>query len=83
MYALYLVKHAIVHSFVLAGYSACCPAKRELFGIPLEKDLLAGNVNFFKASEGYLESYPQAVYQLSITLRDQWPPSKLIDKTFG
>ena len=31
---------------------------------------MAGNVNFFKASEGYLESFPQAVYQLSIAMRE-------------
>ena len=68
----------------MAGYSACFPAQKQLFGIPLtEKDLLAGNVNFFKASEGYLESYPQAVYQLSITLRDRWPPSKILDQPFA
>ena len=69
---------------MLAGYSACFPAQKELFGIPLtEKDLLAGNVNFFKASEGYLESFPQCVYQLSITMRDQWPPSKILYEPFS
>ena len=69
---------------MLAGYSACFPAQKELFGIPLtEKDLLAGNVNFFKASEGYLEAYPQAIYQLSITMRDIWPPSKIFGKPFS
>ena len=57
-------------SFVIAGFSAFFPSRTAIFGIPLDKDLMVGNVNFFKASEGYLESFPQAVYQLSIALRE-------------
>ena len=44
-------------------------------GVVLDDESLTGTSNFFKASEGYMEAYPQAVYQLSITLRDKWPPS--------
>ena len=57
-------------SFIIAGFSAFFPSQTAIFGIPLEKDLMVGNVNFFKASEGYLESFPQAVYQLSIAMRE-------------
>ena len=46
-------------------------------GVVLDDESLTGTSNFFKASEGYMEAYPQAVYQLSITLRDKWPPSNL------
>ena len=69
-------------SFVLSGYSSCFPSKQGLFGIPLHGDSLRGNVNFFKASEGYLEAFPQAVYQVSITMRDSWPPSKKVISVF-
>ena len=72
--------YVTIYSFVLLGYSACFHVKKEVFGIPLDKDLLSGNVNFFKASEGYLESFPQVVYQLSITMRDKCLPCKIITK---
>ena len=58
--------------------AACNPLRESIYGVPLDKDLMAGNLNFWKASEGYFEAYPQAVYQLSITMRDVWPPSKNI-----
>ena len=64
-----------IFSFILAGYSSCFPTRKYLFGIPLDNELLIGNVNFFKASEGYFEAFPQAIYQISITMRDVWPPT--------
>ena len=50
-------------------------------GVVLDDESLTGTSNFFKASEGYMEAYPQAVYQLSITLRDKWPPSNFEELT--
>ena len=64
-----------VYSFILAGYSSCFPARKRLFDIPLDNEMLTGNVNFFKASEGYFEAFPQSIYQISITMRDVWPPT--------
>ena len=64
-----------IFSFILAAYSNCFPARKYLFGIPLDNVMLTGNVNFFKASEGYLEAFPESIYQISITMRDVWPPT--------
>ena len=69
------IQSITIFSFIIMGYSAVFPSKKDLIGIPLDSKLLAGNVNFFKASEGYLEEFPQAVFQISITMRDTWPPS--------
>ena len=38
-------------------------------GVLLRSDTAAGNLNFYKSVEGFLESFPQAIYQLSILLR--------------
>ena len=38
-------------------------------GVLLRSDTMAGNLNFYKSVEGFLESFPQAIYQLSILLR--------------
>ena len=35
----------------------------------LTQDTTVGNLNFFKCAEGFLESFPQSVYQLSLVLR--------------
>ena len=38
-------------------------------GVLLRKDTTLGNLNFYKSVEGFLESFPQAIYQISILLR--------------
>ena len=38
-------------------------------GISLDLEAQAGNTNFYKSVEGFLESLPQAVFQLAIVLR--------------
>ena len=38
-------------------------------GILFRKDTTLGNLNFYKSVEGFLESFPQAIYQISILLR--------------
>ena len=35
----------------------------------LNQDTTVGNLNVFKCAEGFLESFPQSVYQLSLVLR--------------
>ena len=62
---------------MFAMYAVVFPSKESLLGIPLTQESMIGTVNFLKASEGYFESYPQATYQISIAMRDQWPPSKI------
>ena len=47
-------------------------------GMALDADLQASNMNFYKATEGFLESLPQAIVQLSYVLRSPETPSKLI-----
>ena len=41
----------------------------EFNGVLLRSDTAAGNLNFYKGMEGFLESFPQAIYQISISLR--------------
>ena len=38
-------------------------------GVLLRSETSAGNLNFYKGVEGFLESFPQAIYQISILLR--------------
>ena len=38
-------------------------------GVLLRSETSAGNLNFYKGIEGFLESFPQAIYQISISLR--------------
>ena len=64
---------------MLSIFAAMFPSQRSIFGLSLEQDALVGTVNFLKASEGYLEAYPQSIYQIAIAMRDQWPPSMYID----
>ena len=47
-------------------------------GMALNAELQASNMNFYKATEGFLESLPQAIVQLSYVLRSPDTPSKLI-----
>ena len=41
----------------------------EVNGVLLRSDTASGNLNFYKGMEGFLESFPQAIYQISILLR--------------
>ena len=41
----------------------------EFNGVLLRSDTAAGNLNFYKGMEGFLESFPQAIYQFSILMR--------------
>ena len=45
------------------------PAGFKVGGSILNQDTTIGNLNFFKCAEGFLESFPQSVYQLSLVLR--------------
>jgi len=38
-------------------------------GVLLRSDTASGNFNFYIGMEGFLESFPQAIYQISILLR--------------
>ena len=51
---------------------------QKIGGMALDADLQASNMNFYKATEGFLESLPQAIVQLSYVLRSAETPSKLI-----
>ena len=41
----------------------------EFNGVLFRSDTAAGNLNFYKGMEGFLESFPQAIYQFSILMR--------------
>ena len=56
-------------SFILGMVMAFKPNGFYLGGTKLTKDTTIGNLNFFKCAEGFLESFPQSIYQLSIVLR--------------
>ena len=45
-------------------------------GSMLNQDTTVGNLNFFKCAEGFLESFPQSVYQLSLVIRTA--PGKIL-----
>ena len=38
-------------------------------GVLLQPDATNGNINFYKSAEGFLEAWPQSVYQMSLVLR--------------
>ena len=38
-------------------------------GVMLDADTVMGNMNFYKSIEGFMESFPQAMYQTSIMIR--------------
>ena len=40
-----------------------------LNGVLLRSETSLGNLNFYKGVEGFLESFPQAIYQTSILFR--------------
>ena len=41
----------------------------EVNGVLLRSDTTTGNLNFYKGIEGFLESFPQSIYQLSLLFR--------------
>ena len=45
------------------------PEGIQVNGVLLRSDTAAGNLNFYKGIEGFLESFPQAIYQISIVFR--------------
>ena len=45
------------------------PEGIQVNGVLLRSDTAAGNLNFYKGIEGFLESFPQAIYQISILFR--------------
>ena len=60
-------------------FVAMFPTRQTLFGISLQQEPMIGTVSFLKGSEGFFESYPQAMFQISIVMREEWPPSKFVD----
>ena len=48
---------------------AFMPEGIQVNGVLLRSDTAAGNLNFYKGIEGFLESFPQAIYQISILFR--------------
>ena len=45
------------------------PEGIQVNGVLLRSDTAAGNLNFYKGIEGFLESFPQSIYQISILFR--------------
>ena len=45
------------------------PAGKTIGGVAMNPDSAILNSNFYKCTEGFLESLPQAVYQLAIVFR--------------
>ena len=56
-------------SFVLGMIMAFKPNGIEVQGVLLKSDTTIGNLNFYKSVEGFLEAFPQSIYQISIVLR--------------
>ena len=56
-------------SFFLGIIMAFKPDGVKVGGSILNQDTTIGNLNFFKCAEGFLESFPQSVYQLSLVIR--------------
>ena len=48
---------------------ACTSEGLNVGGVSLDADKAAGAMNYFKSMEGFLESTPQAIFQLAITMR--------------
>ena len=46
-------------------------------GVLLRSETTIGNLNFYKSVEGFLEAYPQSIYQISIVFRTPWEAGKL------
>ena len=38
-------------------------------GVFFKSETTIGNTNFYKSAEGFLEAYPQGIYQMSLVLR--------------
>ena len=56
-------------SIVIGMAMAFKPNGIEFNGVLLRGDTAAGNLNFYKGMEGFLESFPQAIYQFSVLMR--------------
>ena len=56
-------------SIVIGMIMAFRPNGIVVNGVLLRSDTASGNLNFYKGMEGFLESFPQAIYQISILLR--------------
>ena len=65
----YKITFNVDFSFGLGIWMAFYPQGFKVQGVLLQPDATNGNINFFKCAEGYLESYPQSVYQLSLVFR--------------
>ena len=52
-------------------------------GVLLKGETTIGNLNFYKSIEGFLESYPQSIYQVSLVLRSTAMPGKLRNNFFA
>ena len=59
----------LLSSIVIGMIMAFRPNGIEVNGVLLRSDTASGNLNFYKGMEGFLESFPQAIYQISILLR--------------
>ena len=56
-------------SILLGMVMAFRPNGIVLNGVLLRRETTLGNLNFYKGVEGFLESFPQAIYQTSILFR--------------
>ena len=56
-------------SILLGMAMAFRPNGIVLNGVLLRSETTLGNLNFYKGVEGFLESFPQAIYQTSILFR--------------
>ena len=52
-------------------------------GVLLKSETTTGNLNFYKSVEGFLEAYPQSMYQLSIVFRSAGKIGKLFYLNLG
>ena len=64
------IHHSLLFfSIVIGMIMAFRPNGIVVNGVLLRSDTASGNLNFYKGMEGFLESFPQAIYQISILLR--------------
>ena len=65
----YLIFASHFYSILLGMLMVFMPEGIQVNGVRLRSDTAAGNLNFYKGIEGFLESFPQAIYQISILFR--------------